>query len=120
MKYRSAPAAAIALLVIGAVLAAEAPRPVVVFAAASLTNALQDIADSYTKESGRKIRMSFAASSQLAKQIESGAEADIFVSADEEWMDYLERHALLKQGSRLDLLGNRLALVVLAVEHDAG
>ena len=111
MKYRFAPAAAIALLVVDAVLAAPAPRPVVVFAAASLTNALQEIADSYAKESGRKIRLSFAASSQLAKQIENGAEVDIFLSADEDWMDYLERHALLKQGSRLDLLGNRLALV---------
>jgi molybdate transport system substrate-binding protein len=105
---------ALALALLGQPLgAAPAPQgPIVVFAAASLTDALQQMADGYTKASGVEVKLSFAASSALAHQIESGAPADIFFSADRDWMDYLQSHGLIRTESRQDLLGNRLALVV--------
>lgn len=100
------------LLSVNAAIAAEQERePLTVFAAASLTDALQKVSDAYTKSSGTPVRLSFAASSALAKQIESGARADVFFSADQEWMDYLDGKQLLKPASRRDLLGNRLALI---------
>ncbi len=83
----------------------------VVFAAASLTNVLQELGDAYTKSGGAKVEFSFAASSMLARQIENGAKADVFFSADEEWMDYLDKRGLVQKLTRRDLLGNRLALV---------
>ncbi len=85
--------------------------PVVVFAAASLTDAMQQVADGYSKGSSTAVKISFAASSALAHQIESGAPADVFVSADRDWMDYLQSHGLIQIESRQDLLGNRLVLV---------
>lgn len=91
--------------------AGQERAPLTVFAAASLTDALQKVSDAYTKSSGTPVRLSFAASSALAKQIESGARADVFFSADQEWMNYLEQKQLLKPASRRDLLGNRLALI---------
>lgn len=81
------------------------------FAAASLGDVLQQLADQYTRATGVLVRSSFAASSALARQIEAGARADVFISADPEWMDYLQQRALLRTGSRHDLLGNRLVLV---------
>jgi molybdate transport system substrate-binding protein len=87
------------------------PRPLVVYAAASLTDVLQELGASYEKSGGGPVRLSFAASSALARQIESGAEADLFFSADQEWMNYLDQRHLLREGTRVDLLGNRLALV---------
>jgi molybdate transport system substrate-binding protein len=89
----------------------EAAPPVTVFAAASLTNALQDLADAFTKETSIPVRLSFAASSALARQIENGAPADVFFSADLEWMDYLQNHDLLQRQTRHDVLGNRLVLI---------
>jgi molybdate transport system substrate-binding protein len=86
-------------------------KGLLVFAAASLSEALGDVDNAFTAESGIAVRTSFAASSVLAKQIEAGASADVFVSADREWMDYLEQRALIKPGSRRDLLGNALALI---------
>jgi molybdate transport system substrate-binding protein len=83
-----------------------------VFAAASLQNALQDIAAVYQKDSGRAVRFSFAASSNLARQIEQGAPAAVFASADEQWMDYLAERKLIVADTRKRLLGNRLVLVV--------
>ena len=91
--------------------AAEPDKPLVVFAAASLTDALQKITDEYTKSSAVQVKLSFAASSSLAKQIENGAPVDVFFSADREWMDYLDGKGLINAGSRTDLLGNRLALI---------
>jgi molybdate transport system substrate-binding protein len=82
-----------------------------VFAAASLTDSLQKISDAYTQSSGVPVRLSFAASSALARQIEAGARADVFFSADQEWMDYLEQRKLINGPSRTELLGNRLALI---------
>jgi molybdate transport system substrate-binding protein len=84
---------------------------IVVFAAASLTNALQDLGDAFTKETQVPVKFSFAASSALARQIESGAPADIFFSADLDWMDYLQKRNLIQPASRRDVLGNRLVLI---------
>jgi molybdate transport system substrate-binding protein len=88
-----------------------APPSLTVFGAASLTNALQDLGDSFTKQSAIAVKFSFAASSVLARQIESGAKADIFFSADLEWMDYLQSRGFIDRGSRHDVLGNRLVLI---------
>jgi molybdate transport system substrate-binding protein len=85
--------------------------PVTVFAAASLTNVMQELGDGYTKQSSIPVRFSFAASSALARQIENGAPADIFFSADLEWMDYLQAHNLVQPDSRHNVVGNRLVLI---------
>jgi hypothetical protein len=84
---------------------------VVVFAAASLKNALDDAAKAYEAKTGDKIVVSYAASSALAKQIEGGATADIFFSADLDWMDYLQQKNLIDATSRKTLLANTLVLV---------
>ena len=91
--------------------AAEKDAQVVVFAAASLTDAITEVGAAFTKETGIAIKPSFAASSALAKQVEAGAPAQIFFPADEEWMDYLEKKQLLAPGSRHDVLANKLVLV---------
>ena len=91
--------------------AQAADQPLTVFAAASLTNVLQDIGDSFTAESKIPVRFSFAASSALARQIESGAPADIFMSADQEWMDYLQKRGLLAPETRVNLVSNELVLI---------
>ncbi|MBM0103313.1 molybdate ABC transporter substrate-binding protein [Steroidobacter sp. S1-65] len=94
------------------VLAAEPQRdPLIVFAAASLTDVLQQVGPLYTKQSKVPVKFSFAASSALARQIESGARADAFLSADQDWMNYLQERNLIKDETRADLLGNRLALI---------
>jgi molybdate transport system substrate-binding protein len=84
---------------------------IVIFAAASLTNALQDLGDAFTKQTSVPVKFSFAASSALARQIESGAPADVFFSADIDWMDYLQKRNLIQPSSRRDVLGNRLVLI---------
>ena len=89
----------------------DAPDSVIVFAAASLTDVLQELGGAYTKETGTKVEFSFAATSMLARQVESGADADVFFSADQEWMDYLDQRGLIQKATRRNLLGNRLALV---------
>ena len=92
--------------------AAESERPaLIVFAAASLTNVLQEVGDGFTAQTAVPIKFSFAASSALAKQIENGAPADVFFSADVEWMDYLQSRKLIQVPTRHDVLGNRLVLV---------
>jgi molybdate transport system substrate-binding protein len=83
--------------------------PVVVFAAASLKSALDDIASEWQRATGRVARISYAGTPALARQIEQGAPADIFISADRDWMDYLSRRALVRDPR--PLLGNRLVLV---------
>jgi molybdate transport system substrate-binding protein len=90
---------------------AKAGKSIIVFAAASLTEALGEIDEAYTARTGIEVKTSFAASSALARQIESGARAEVFFSADEEWMDYLARRNLLQAETRHDVLGNRLVLV---------
>jgi molybdate transport system substrate-binding protein len=83
----------------------------VVFAAASLKNALDGVNAAWKKESGKEATISYAASSSLAKQIEHGAPADIFISADEDWMDYLAERKLIKPATRFNLLANTLVLI---------
>jgi len=100
------------LLVGGAGRGEEADKPaVVVFGAASLTNVLQDLGDAFTKQTSVPVKFSFAASSALARQIESGAPADVFFSADLDWMDYLQKRNLIQAASRRDVVGNRLVLI---------
>jgi molybdate transport system substrate-binding protein len=90
---------------------ARAEGVVVVFAAASLKNALDAIDAAWKTESGKQATASYAASSALAKQIEEGAPADVFISADLDWMKYLADKKLIKEGSDVKLLGNRIVLV---------
>jgi molybdate transport system substrate-binding protein len=97
---------------------AAMPRPVLaqdqsitVFAAASMKNALDDVDAAYTKKSGVKVVASYDASSALMKQIEGGAPADVFVSADLKWMDYGAQKKLIKDDTRVNLLGNQLVLI---------
>jgi molybdate transport system substrate-binding protein len=91
--------------------AAEPEKAITVFAAASLTNVLQDLGDAFTKDSSIPVRFSFAASSALARQIENGSRADIFFSADVEWMDYLQARNLIQPSTRHDVAGNQLVLI---------
>lgn len=92
-------------------LAQPASRPLTVFAASSLTDALNEIADAYVAAGHAKPVVSYAASSVLARQIEQGARADMFISADEAWMDYLSERKLIQPGTRLSFLSNKLVLV---------
>lgn len=99
------------LLLLGGAAARAAERELTVFAAASLTEVLQEVGNAYTARTGVRVRFSFAASSTLARQIESGAPAGAFVSADQEWMDYLARRNLIDAASRSDVVANSLVLV---------
>ncbi len=96
----------------GAPLPAAAQDSITVFAAASLKNALDDADAAFTKATGVKVIASYEASSALAKQIEAGAPADVFISADLRWMDYVAGKRLIKADTRMNLLGNRLVLIV--------
>lgn len=84
---------------------------ITVYAAASLSNALNQLKSNYEKTHAVTIKTSFAGSATLAKQIEAGAPAQIFASADQQWMDYLQKRRLIQAGSRRELLGNRLVLI---------
>lgn len=101
----------IGLLIASMGFVANAEEKVTVFAAASLTNALTDIGAQYEKDKTTKVVYSFAASSTLAKQIENGAPADIFVSADTKWMNYLQDKKLTDTATRKEFLGNKLVLI---------
>ncbi len=90
---------------------AKAQGELTVFAAASLTNAISEIAKIYTETTNIPVQLSFASSSTLARQIEAGAPADVFLSANPQWMDYLEKRGLVQPGSRVNVIGNRLALI---------
>lgn len=99
-----------------ALAAALSPAPaqskdVVVLAAASLKNALDDASATWTKETGKTAKISYAASSALARQIEAGIPADIFISADVPWMDHVAERKLINAPSRSDFVGNQLVLV---------
>lgn len=98
------------------VLAAFSPasaedKTITVFAAASMKNALDEVDAAYTAKTGVKITASYAASSVLAKQIEQGAPADVFVSADTDWMDYAASRKTINELSRVNLLGNSIVLI---------
>jgi molybdate transport system substrate-binding protein len=106
----------LALGLLGALIAAPVaakpvPEPITVFAAASLKESLDAAAAAWEKRSGQHVVVSYGASSALARQIEKDAPADVFVSADEDWMDYLAERKRLAAGTRFDLVGNRLVLV---------
>lgn len=105
--------ATLLLLICGSLNAAE----VSVFAAASLTDALQEIGRAWEARSGNRILFNFAASSTLARQIEEGAPADLFASADELHMNQLEQKHLIDARSRVSLLSNTLVIVVRADDH---
>ena len=84
---------------------------VTLYAAASLTNVMKTLAASYEQNKTTHIKPSFASSSTLAKQIEAGAPADLYISADQQWMDYLQTRRLIDNASRTNLLGNELVLI---------
>jgi molybdate transport system substrate-binding protein len=98
-------------------LLSAAPQPataqdsITVFAAASLRNALNDADAAFTKAAGVKVVASYAASSTLAKQIAQGAPADVFISANVKWVDFLAKHKQIKPDTRVNLLGNALVLI---------
>jgi molybdate transport system substrate-binding protein len=108
------------LFVIAGLLFAAQPlaaqEQITVFAAASLKNALDDTNAAFTKATGVKVVASYAASSALVKQIEAGAPADVFISADLQWMDYVGGKNLIKPDTRVNLLGNKLVLIA---PHDS-
>jgi len=111
---RIAKTAVFGLLLAGFALVGSASaqtRDVVVFAAASLKNALDDAGASWMRETGKRIAISYAASNALARQIEAGAPADLFFSADLDWMDDLASKNLIKPESRVSLLRNALVLI---------
>ncbi len=110
MKRRSWLALAVALSLLPGI--AQAQSNVVVFAAASLKNALDEIAAAWSKDTGKPMpKISYAGSSALAKQIEQGAPADLFISADLAWMDYVAGKNLIKADSRFNLLGNKIVVI---------
>jgi len=86
-------------------------KTLTVFAAASMKNALDDVDAAYTRKTGIKVVVSYAASSTLIKQIEQGAPADVFASADLDWMDYGSQKKAIKDATRVNLLGNRIVLI---------
>ena len=86
-------------------------RDVVILAAASLKNALDEASAAWSKETGKATKISYAASPALAKQIEAGIPADLFISADISWVDYVAERKLIKPASRFDFLGNEIVLI---------
>jgi len=90
---------------------AQPRAPITVFAAASLKNVLDEEGAAYREKTGQPVRFSYAASSALARQIEQGAPADLFISADPDWMDYVAERHLIVAASRRDLISNHLALI---------
>jgi molybdate transport system substrate-binding protein len=90
---------------------AAASDAVLVFAAASLKTALDEIVASWAVSTGKRATVSYAASNTLAKQIEAGAPADLFISADLAWMDHVESNGLIQSETRTNLLGNSLVLI---------
>jgi molybdate transport system substrate-binding protein len=87
------------------------PPDLIVLAASSLTDALNELGPAFSAATHRGVKLSYAASSALARQIEAGAPADVFMSADTDWMDYLQTRNLIDTGTRRNVLGNRLVLI---------
>src|SRR5271169_2178399 len=114
---------ALASLALTMVLAVASPQVtaanVTVFAAASLKEAMDEQAKQFAATTGNKVTVSYGASNALAKQIEAGAPADIFISADLDWMDYLAGHNLLAPHARFNLLRNTLVLIAPASSNTA-
>jgi molybdate transport system substrate-binding protein len=91
--------------------AAEAQTGITVFAASSLTESMKAVAAAYQAKTGTKVTLSFGGSNTLAQQIDQGAGADLFISADSDWMDFLEKNNRIAPASRRNLLGNGLVLI---------
>jgi molybdate transport system substrate-binding protein len=108
---RGAVLAGLAALALAATPVRATSDEVVVFAAASLTNALDAVAAAWTAETGHGATIAYAGSSALARQIQQGAPADIFFPASVDWMDAVESSGDLRPGTRRDILGNRLVLI---------
>lgn len=112
MRRRFLFAAALAAAVVAALPPGAArAQDVVVFAAASMKNALDEAVGAWTGRGGVPVRVSYAASSALARQIEEGAPASVFLSADLDWMDYLQQRNLIRPESRANLLANAIVLI---------
>jgi molybdate transport system substrate-binding protein len=112
MKRRAWLSLALATTVAPLSMARAQAGGLVIFAAASLKNALDEIAAAWTKDTGKAApRISYGASSALAKQMEQGAPADLFISADTDWMDYVEKKDLIRKDRRVNLLGNKIVLI---------
>lgn len=111
MKLYRAIFAILALMLVGVMPTAAQSRPPLVLAAASLQESLTAAADAWAAQGHSRPTISFAASSALARQIEAGAPADLFISADEEWMDYVALKALLRPATRVSFLTNQLILI---------
>lgn len=109
---RSLPRWLLSVVLLSGPLLLRAEEPVRVFAAASLTNALNDVAGRWQDSDHPAPGLTYAASSTLARQIEAGAPADLFASADLAWMDYLEKRGKIASATRVNLLGNELVLIV--------
>lgn len=103
--------ALVAVLLAFAAPALAQPAPLTVFAAASLRDVMDAQAAAFTRAGGPPVRFSYAASSAIARQIENGAPADLFISADSDWMDYVAQRGLIDAGSRRNLVTNHLALI---------
>jgi molybdate transport system substrate-binding protein len=110
-RSRQAVAGALTALTFFSAPSTAAADEVTVFAAASLTNALDRVAEAWTAETGHTAVMSYAGSSALANQIQEGAPADIFISASVDWMDAIAASGDLREGTRRDILGNTLVLI---------
>ena len=102
---------AMAMLFLSACAATSAEEPVRVFAAASLTNVLTEIASQWQERGHPAPRLAFGGTATMARQLAAGAPADFFAAADSRWMDELERQGQLEPGTRIDLLGNELVLI---------
>ena len=113
MRRSFAACLAAVALACGSALAAEAARaePVLVFAASSLTNVLDAMRSDLERAAGATVTLSYASSATLARQIESGAPADLFISADPEWMEYLAARKLVRAGNVVGIARNRLVLI---------
>jgi molybdate transport system substrate-binding protein len=107
---RRAALAVVLLLPLALPARAQAPT-ITVFAAASLTDTMKAVADAYQAKTGAKVTLSFGGSNTLAQQIDQGANADIFMSADPQWMDFLAKNNRIAADTRRNLLGNRLVLI---------
>jgi len=103
--------AAAALLTLPAAAADRQKPELLVFAASSLTNVLGELSTAWSATSGIPVKLSFASSSVLARQVEARSRADVFISADQEWMDYLQARDLIQGPTRRNLVGNRLVLI---------
>jgi molybdate transport system substrate-binding protein len=103
--------AAVALVATPTLALAEETGPLTVFAAASLKNAMDEVGKAYAARTGHAVRFSYAASSAIARQIEARAPADVFISADSDWMDYVADKGLIVKATRRDVLSNHLALI---------